>query len=91
MKRAVGIVVARQHLLHRQPDRRQRVLHLVRHLARQRLPARELAQVDQPLRAFLELAGHVVERLDGAADFVVALRRHARVQVARRQLRRARR
>src|ERR1039457_2686706 len=31
---AVGLVVAYQHLFHGQPDRRQRVLHLVRHLAR---------------------------------------------------------
>ena len=73
-ERAVGLVVARQHLFHGQPDRRQRILHFVRHLARQRLPARELAQVDQPLGALLELARHVVERLDGAPDLVVAAR-----------------
>ena len=72
---AVRVVVARQHLFHGQADGRQRVLHLVRHLARQRLPARELPQVDQALGAFLEPARHVVEGLDGAADFVVALRR----------------
>ena len=82
---AVGIVVAHQHLFHGQPDRRQRVLHLVRHLARQRLPACQLAQVDQPLRALLQPARHVVEGPDGASDFVVAPRLHARVEIARRQ------
>ena len=60
----------RLHLLDRQPDRRQRVLQLVRGLARQRLPARHARQVHQPLAALLELIGHVVERVDGARHFV---------------------
>jgi len=63
----------------------------VRHLARQRLPACELAQIDQALGAFLQPAGHVVERLNGAADFVVALLFHAGVEIAGGQLGKARR
>ncbi len=66
----------RLHLLDRQPDRRQRVLQLVRGLARQRLPARHPRQVHQPFAALLELIGHVVERVDGARHFVA--RRDAR-------------
>ena len=72
MKPRSASPVARHHLFHGEADGRQRVLHLVRHLARQRLPTGELAQVDQPLGALLQLVGHVVEGLDGAADFVVA-------------------
>ena len=56
------------------------------HLARQRLPAGQLAEIHQPLGAFLQLAGHAVEGLDGAADFVVALGLDAGVQVARCEL-----
>ncbi len=39
----VGFIVARDHLFHREADGRERVLHLVRHLARQKLEAFELA------------------------------------------------
>ena len=54
------------HLLDRQSDRRQRVLQLVRGLARERLPARHLGQVDEPLAALPQLIGHAVERVDRA-------------------------
>ena len=48
----------------------------MRGLARQRLPARHVRQVDEPLAALLELIRHVVERVDGAPHFVA--RRAAR-------------
>src|SRR5262249_48264287 len=59
-----------------------RVFDLVRHLARQGLPACQLAQVDEALRTFLEAGRHVVEGPDGAPDFIVAPRLHARVEIA---------
>ena len=73
-ERALGRRLPRLHLLDRQPDRRQRVLQLVRGLARQRLPARHLRQVDEPLAVLLELIGHVVERVDGPAHLVARRR-----------------
>ena len=80
-ERALGGRLPRLHLLDRQPDRRQRILQLVRGLARQRLPARHARQVHEPLAVLLELIGHVVERLDGAADLVA--RRRAPVAAGR--------
>ena len=44
-----AIVVADQHFLHRESNRGEGVLHLVRHLTGQGLPASELAQVYQAL------------------------------------------
>ena len=69
---------ARHHLFHGEPDRRKRVLDLVRHLARQHLPARELGQVDQPVAVLLELRGGVVERVRRASDLVVPHRPQSR-------------
>ena len=65
-ERALGSRVPRLHLLDGEPDRRQRVLQLVRGLARQRLPAGHPRQVHQPVAVLLELIRHVVEGLDGA-------------------------
>ena len=73
----VALAVPRQHLLHRQPDRRERVLHFVRHFARQRLPARQLREIHQPIAILLHLLRHVIERPNGAADLVVAIDRYA--------------
>ncbi len=86
MNGAVGFIVARDHLFHREADGRERVLHLVRHLARQKLQAFELAQRDQPFGSCLELFGHAVESLDGAAHFVVSGSGDARVEIARGHL-----
>ena len=61
----------RGHLFDRQPDRRQRVLQLVRRLARQRLPAGHLRQIHQPLAVSLQLIRHPVERVDGPSHFVI--------------------
>jgi hypothetical protein len=58
------------HFLDGQPNRRQRVLQLVRRLPRQRLPAGHARQVHEPLAVLLELIRHVVERADGATHFV---------------------
>ena len=71
-ERAVGVRLAREHLLDGQANRRQRVLQLVRRLAGERLPARHLRQVDEPLAVAPQLLGHVVERVDGASHLVVA-------------------
>ena len=77
--------LAREHLLDGQPDRRQRVLQLVRRLPRERLPGRHVRQVDQPLAAFPELVRHVIERRHGAADLIArrGARFAARLQPAR--------
>ncbi len=64
----------RRDFFHGEADGRQRVLHFVRHLARQRLPAFQARHVDQALLRLLQLVGHVVESLNGRADFVVARR-----------------
>src|SRR6185503_3149423 len=61
---------ARLHFLDRQPDRRQRVLDLVRGLPRERLPAGDLRQLHQALAALAELIGHAVEGIDRASDFI---------------------
>ena len=58
------------HLFHRQSNRRERVLQLVRGLARQRLPAGHLGQVHEPLPLLPQLVGHVVERVERLADFI---------------------
>ena len=57
-------------LFDRQSNRRQRVLQLVRGLARERLPARHLREMDEPLAILAQLIGHAVERVDREADFV---------------------
>ena len=82
----------REHLLDGQADRRQRVLQLVRRLSRERLPARHLRQVHEPLAALPQLLGHVVERVDGASDFVArrAVLDPRRVPVAGRKVGEAR-
>ena len=81
----LGGRLPRLHLLDGQPDRRQRVLQLVRGLARQRLPARHARQVDEPLAALLELVRHVIEGGNGPAHLVArrGARFPARLQPAR--------
>src|ERR1039458_5046127 len=69
---AVGFVVAGHHLFDGEADGGEGILDLVGHLAGEGLPTGELAEVDEALGALLELVGHMVEGLDGAADFVVA-------------------
>ena len=46
-------ILTRYNLFHRQPDRRKRVFHLVSHLSRQRLPAFQSREVDQPFLGLL--------------------------------------
>ena len=55
-------------LFHRQSNRRERVLQLVRGLARQRLPAGHLGQYTS--RSCCCRSGHVVERFERCADFI---------------------
>ena len=42
----------------------------MRHLARQRLPARHARYVDQPLARVLQLIRHVIERRHRRANFI---------------------
>ena len=79
---AVGVHAAE--VLGRQLDRRQRVLDLVRDLARHLGPRLE-AMGALELRALrLELRGHAVERVDEAPQLVGGLDRDLRVEVAAR-------
>ena len=72
-ERTVGRRVPGEHLLHRQPDRRERVLQLVGGLARERLPARHAREMDEPFAALSQLIGHAVEGADGALHFVAGV------------------
>ena len=74
---AIGRLQARLHFFDGEPNRRQRVLHFVRGLARERLPAGDLGEMDQPLAALPQLIGHAVEGVDRVAHLVA--RRRSRI------------
>ena len=65
---SVARILAGQHFFDGQPDGRERIFELMSSLARQRLPAGNLSQVDEPLPVPFELSGHVVEGFDGTPD-----------------------
>ena len=56
----------------------------MRGLARERLPARHLREVHEPLAALPQLLGHAVERVDRAAHFVAWRRAGSRPVSSRR-------
>ena len=75
--------LAGEHLLDSQANGSQRIFQLVGGLARERLPARHLRQEHQPFPALPKLVGHMVERRDGAPNFIVGSGVEPPIEVAR--------
>ena len=81
-ERVLLVGVTYREFLHGEPDRRKRVLDLVRGLARQRLPALQAREVEKPFAVPLQLFGHPVERFHRGRDFALARRRQPHRQIS---------
>src|SRR6185295_17504689 len=90
-ERTIGRGLSSEHFLDSQADWSQRVLELVRGLARERLPAGYLREIYEPIAIALVLAGHVIEGCHRAAYLVLPRRLDAPIPVAGREVRQSRR